>query len=83
MRNLVGPRISGCLTEKRNDWPAQYPSVVIAVDDIQRAMRKVADAGGRHAQDPMDHGFMYGWSFYDLDGHHWEVFWMDPAAVQK
>jgi uncharacterized protein len=29
----------------------------------------------------MDHGFMYGWSFYDPDGHHWEVVWMDPKAV--
>jgi hypothetical protein len=34
-----------------------------------------------HAADPQDHGFMYMWSFYDLDGHHWEVFWMDPSAV--
>jgi predicted lactoylglutathione lyase len=25
---------------------------------------------------------MYGWSFYDLDGHHWEVLWMDPKAIQ-
>jgi predicted lactoylglutathione lyase len=24
---------------------------------------------------------MYGSSFYDPDGHHWEVFWMDPAAI--
>jgi len=38
--------------------------------------------GGKHAMDPQDHGFMYGWSFYDPDGHHWEVFWMDPAAAQ-
>ena len=38
--------------------------------------------GGRPAMDPQDQGFMYGWSFYDLDGHHWEVFWMDPKAVQ-
>ena len=38
--------------------------------------------GGSHALDPQDHGFMYGWSFYDPDGHHWEVFWMDPAVVQ-
>ena len=37
--------------------------------------------GGSPAQTPVDHGFMYGWSFYDPDGHHWEVFWMDPAAV--
>jgi predicted lactoylglutathione lyase len=38
--------------------------------------------GGQHAMEPMDHGFMYGWSFYDIDGHHWEVLWMDPANIQ-
>lgn len=37
--------------------------------------------GGRHAMDKMDLGFMYAWSFYDLDGHHWEVMYMDPNAV--
>jgi hypothetical protein len=26
---------------------------------------------------------MYGSSFYDLDGHHWEVLWMDPAVIQS
>ncbi|WP_329623568.1 glyoxalase [Streptomyces sp. NBC_01255] len=39
-------------------------------------------AGGGPAKEPMDMGFMYGRSFTDLDGHHWEVFWMDPAAAQ-
>ena len=39
-------------------------------------------AGGAPAMPPQDHGFMYGRSFYDPDGHHWEVFWMDPAAAQ-
>lgn len=48
------------------------------VDDIvDTALRN----GGSRALDPQDHGFMYQWSFYDIDGHHWEVFWMDPAAV--
>jgi predicted lactoylglutathione lyase len=37
--------------------------------------------GGSLAHDKQDHGFMYGWSFYDPDGHHWEVMWMDPNAV--
>jgi len=37
-------------------------------------------AGGANAMAPQDHGFMYGWSFYDLDGHHWEVMWMDPQV---
>jgi uncharacterized protein len=39
-------------------------------------------AGGTYAVDPQDHGFMYGWSFYDPDGHHWEVFWMDSAVAE-
>jgi hypothetical protein len=50
--------------------------------EVDQLVRKAIDGGGRHAMDPMDHGFMYGWSFYDLDGHHWEVLWMDPKAVQ-
>jgi uncharacterized protein len=40
-------------------------------------------AGGTPAADPQDHGFMYGWSFYDPDGHHWEVLWMDPQYVMQ
>ena len=43
---------------------------------------KALAAGGSPATDPQDYGFMYSRSFYDLDGHHWEVFWMDPAAIQ-
>jgi len=39
-------------------------------------------SGGRNAMPPQDHGFMYGWSFYDLDGHHWEPLWMDPSVPQ-
>ena len=50
--------------------------------EVDQIVRKAIDAGGRHALDPVDHGFMYNWSFYDLDGHHWEVLWMDPKAVQ-
>ena len=37
-------------------------------------------AGGSYAADRMDHGFMYGWSFYDPDGHHWEVVYMDASG---
>jgi predicted lactoylglutathione lyase len=50
--------------------------------EVDELVKKAIAAGGRHAMDPQDHGFMYGWSFYDPDGHHWEVFWMDPKAAQ-
>jgi predicted lactoylglutathione lyase len=49
------------------------------VDDM---VKTAIAAGGAHAADPMDHGFMYAWSFYDPDGHHWEVLHMDdPQAI--
>lgn len=40
-------------------------------------------AGGSAAKDPQDYGFMYQRSFHDLDGHLWEVAWMDPARYLK
>jgi predicted lactoylglutathione lyase len=51
--------------------------------EVDELVTKAIAAGGTHAMDPQDHGFMYGWSFYDLDGHHWEVLWMDPNVVQQ
>ena len=50
-----------------------------AVDAIVKA---ALAAGGSTFNEPQDHGFMYGRAFRDLDGHVWEAFWMDPAAVQ-
>lgn len=49
-----------------------------AVDEI---VRKAIAAGGNTFSDPQDHGFMYAHAFQDLDGHVWEVMWMDPSAV--
>lgn len=51
-----------------------------AVDDL--AGRALA-AGATVFHEPQDHGFMYQRSFLDLDGHLWEVFWMDPAALES
>ena len=51
--------------------------------EVDEMVRKAVEGGGRHAMDVQDHGFMYAWSFYDLDGHHWEVVWMDPKAVTE
>ena len=50
--------------------------------EVDEMVNKAVAAGGAHAMPAQDHGFMYGWSFYDLDGHHWEPMWMDPQAAQ-
>ena len=51
-------------------------------DEVNEMVKTALANGGKPAMDPQDHGFMYAWSFYDIDGHHWEVVWMDPSAVQ-
>lgn len=51
--------------------------------EVDELVKKALEAGGSRAMDAQDHGFMYGWSFYDLDHHHWELVWMDPAVIQK
>ena len=49
-----------------------------AVDEI---VRKAVAAGATTPNEPYDQGFMYSHGFQDLDGHLWEVFYMDPSAV--
>jgi len=50
--------------------------------EVDAMVKTAVENGGSHAMPPNDHGFMYNSSFYDVDGHHWEVMWMDPAAAQ-
>jgi hypothetical protein len=42
---------------------------------------KAVAAGGKTYAEAKDYGFMYQHSYEDLDGHIWEVMWMDPSAV--
>lgn len=49
--------------------------------EVDALVRKALDAGGAPAMDKLEQGFMVGWSFYDLDGHHWEVLWMDESQA--
>jgi hypothetical protein len=51
--------------------------------EVEDTQAKALAAGARPWMPAQDHdGFMYGTSFQDLDGHVWELVWMDPAAVQ-
>ncbi|CAM5707688.1 VOC family protein [Streptomyces griseomycini] len=51
-------------------------------EKVDELVEKAVAAGGSVTGETQDHGFMYGRAFDDLDGHTWEVVWMDPAAVQ-
>lgn len=52
-------------------------------EEVDELVRKAVAAGGSTYNEPQDHGFMYSHAFQDLDGHIWELVYMDPAAVRQ
>lgn len=74
--------INGGFFPKKPDWPAQYPSVVIAVDDIKEAMKKVADSGGKVLDEPMEIPKIGLYvSFIDTEGNR--VSLIEPSPMQS
>ncbi len=75
-------------TKKPVSDAASHTAVLISFSAESRAevdalVDRALASGAKPAKEPQDHGFMYARSFFDLDGHHWEVVWMDPSFVQK
>jgi predicted lactoylglutathione lyase len=50
---------------------------------VDEMVRKAVAAGGSTYAEPKDYGFMWQHGFQDLDGHMWEIFYMDPSAIQQ
>lgn len=69
------------LPDRAASTGALFALSVESREAVDAMVQRAIAAGGAPAMPPQDHGFMYGWSFRDPDGHQWEVFWMDPAAV--
>ncbi len=60
--------------------------VLIALDcnsreEVQQLVAKAQAAGGQLYADPQDHGWMFQHSFADLDGHQWELIYMDESQL--
>ncbi len=85
---LLTPQHWSRFTKKEPCDTATHTETLLALscesrEEVDRMVAIALEGGGKPAMEPQDLGFMYGWSFYDLDGHHWEVIWMDPAALQQ
>jgi len=82
---LVESRFEDFTTKELADPKTQTEAILALTADSREEVDQFADkaleAGGTPAKEPMDQGFMYGRSFQDPDGHHWEIFWMDPSAL--
>ena len=76
----------GQFTSKRIANGHETVQVLLALsadsrEDVDAITERALAAGGREPRPIEDHGWMYGRSFEDLDGHTWEPMWMDPAAA--
>lgn len=51
-------------------------------EEVDELAKIAIDNGGKVVMEPKQYDFMYYRTFYDLDGHHWELTWMDPATIE-
>jgi hypothetical protein len=84
---LTQPFFQGFIPGKEISDTAKAKEVLVCLsadsrDAVNAVVNRAITAGANEFRQPEDHGFMYGRSFEDLDGHVWEIMWMDPAAIQ-
>lgn len=82
---LVRPFFQGFVQKPISD-AHQSTEVILALSvdsraEVEEVVRKAVAAGATRIPEPKDYGFMFQDGFADLDGHQWEVFWMDEAAA--
>ncbi|MBN8705391.1 MAG: VOC family protein [Bacteroidetes bacterium] len=78
---LPAGAINGGLYPVKPDWPAQYPSVVIGVDDINKVLSKIKSHGGKVLGEPMDiPGFGLYVSFLDTEGNRNSI--IQPGGME-
>jgi uncharacterized protein len=73
-------------TPKKISDATQTTEVLLALscesrEKVDELYTKAIKAGATETRPAEDHGFMYGRSFNDPDGHIWELFWMDPKGI--
>jgi uncharacterized protein len=71
------------IADPRTHTLGLYCFSVSSRDEVDAVSAAALAAGGTEADDAEDYGFMYSRSFFDLDGHGWQVMWMDPASVEQ
>jgi hypothetical protein len=65
---------------------AQECTIALSADSkeaVDELVAKAEAAGATIPNPATDYGFMYQHSYEDLDGHHWEIMWMDPAGIPE
>ncbi len=83
---LVEPYFNSFAPHKRVADATKTAEVYVAInvesrEAVDALIKKAITAGGTTYKEPQDLGFMYQQGYQDLDGHIWEIFWMDPKGI--
>jgi uncharacterized protein len=75
-------------TKKEISDTSKSTEVIVALsvegrEKVDQMINKAIESGGRESRQPQDHGWMYGRSFEDIDGHIWEIIYMDESAMKN
>jgi uncharacterized protein len=79
---LLVEKFFGTFTKKGICDTTKDTEVIVALsaenrEKVDQMINKVIEAGGRESREPQDYGWMYGRSFQDIDGHIWEIVYME------
>jgi predicted lactoylglutathione lyase len=83
---LTHERFKGFAEQPVSDAHRDTEAIIILEVESRARVDEVAakaKAGGAKVRNPDDQGFMYGHGFQDLDGHLWDVMYMDQAELAK
>jgi predicted lactoylglutathione lyase len=85
---LLGEKFFKTFTNKEICNSTKSTEAILALsaesrEKVDEMIKKVISAGGIETRQPQDHGWMYGRSFQDVDGHLWEIFYMDESAIKN
>jgi predicted lactoylglutathione lyase len=54
-----------------------------STEEVRELCERAFSLGARRYKEPDEYPFMFAWGFEDLDGHIWELFWMNPEHLQS
>jgi len=75
-------------TKKEISDTSKNTEVIVALsvegrENVDQMINKAIEYGGKESREPQDHGWMYGRSFEDINGHLWEIIYMDESALKN
>jgi uncharacterized protein len=75
-------------TKKEISDTSKNTEVIVALsvegrENVDQMMNRAIEYGGKESREPQDHGWMYGRCFEDIDGHLWEIIYMDKSALKN